>query len=139
MPEKFETRDVGELTDDYFEADGPERASSILYDHPLFLTIRMDWTGYEGAPVSHGLGSRLLSPRKKLDSAIKGDGFKSTVFWPAPLLSKKARKKLVISGGRYMSKAFWPTPLLSKTPRRNKVIKGGDHPLSNALRWPTTS
>ncbi|WP_299282940.1 hypothetical protein [uncultured Tateyamaria sp.] len=136
---KMDTIDVGDVVEDYYRVDGPEVASSVLKEHPLFLTVRFDRTGYSGGPVTKGLGWRMLSQRRARTSAIRGGGFKSRVFWPMPLLSTKQRKKSVISGGRYMSKAFWPMALLSTKPRSNSVIKGGDLPLSRALGWPAVS
>ncbi|MBW4710219.1 hypothetical protein KX928_20725 [Roseobacter sp. YSTF-M11] len=136
---KRDTVDVGDVVDDYYMADGPEPTPSVLKEHPHFLTVRIDKTGYEGAPISRGLGIRLLSARKKRDSAIRGGGFKSRVFWPMPLLSTKPRKSSVISGGRFVSQSFWPMPLLSRKPRSNSVIRGGDLPLSRALGWPPVS
>ncbi|MFL4470628.1 hypothetical protein ACERZ8_12325 [Tateyamaria armeniaca] len=136
---KFETVDVGDVTNDYFVPDGPQSAPSVLLEHPLFLTVRPKRTGYRGGPITPGYGFRLLSARKERTSAIRGGGFKSRMFWPMPLLSKKERKKSVMSGGRYMSKAFWPMPLLSKKERSNSVIRGGDLPFSRALGWPPVS
>lgn len=130
---------VADVVDDYYMPDGPEPTPSILKEHPHFLTVGIGRTGYEGAPISRGLGFRLLSERKKRKSAIQGGGFKSRFFWPMPLLSTKPRKKSVISGGRYMSKSFWPMPLLSRKPRSNSAIRGGDLPLSRALGWPPVS
>lgn len=136
---KMETVDAGDLIDDYFETDGPDRAPSILDEHPLFLTLRQDQTGYESAPVSVGLGIKLLSARKERTSARGTSGARSRVFWPMPLLSKRERGSSVIKGGRHMSQTFWPAPLLSTRPRQNSVIKGGDLPFSRTLSWPTIS
>lgn len=136
---KRDTIDVADVVDDYYMPDGPEKASSVLKEHPHFLTVRIDKTGYEGAPISRGLGFRLLSARKNRGSAIRGGGFKSLMFWPMPLLSRKERKKSVISGGRYVSQSIWPMALLSRKPRSNSVVKGGDLPLSRALGWPPVS
>lgn len=139
MLSKMDTVDTGDVVDDYYMTDTPEQAPSILDEHPLFLTLRLDKSGYEGGRVSDGLGMRLLSERKERTSAKGQAGPRSSFFWPMPLLSRKERKSSVISGGRYMSKAFWPMALLSRGKRSNSVIRGGDKPLSNALGWPTTS
>ena len=139
MLAKMDTVDVGEVVNDYYRTDKPEKAPSILDEHPLFLTLRMDKSGYEGGRVSEALYWPLLSPRKERTSAKGKAGARSRAFWPMPLLSRKERKSSVISGGRFMSRAFWPMPLLSKGQRSNSVIRGGDKPLSRALGWPTTS
>ncbi|MEP2641396.1 hypothetical protein [Roseobacter sp.] len=136
---KWDAVDAGDVVDDYFVPDGPEKASSILADHPLFLTVRPSRTDYEGGPVTAGMGFALLRPHKAKRSAIRGGGFKSRMFWPMPLLSTKTRKKSVMSGGRFMSKSFWPAALLSTKKRSNSVIRGGDLPLSRALGWPPVS
>ena len=133
--DKLDTVSVGDVTEEYFVPDGPEKGSSVLREHPLFLTVPPARTGHRGAPVTRNM-FRMLSPRKPRRSAIKGGGFKSRMFWPTPLLSKKPRKKSVISGVRYMSKAFWPMALLSKHKRSNSVITSGDLPFSRALGWP---
>ena len=139
MLSKMETVDVGEVVDDYYMTDKPEPAPSILDEHPLFLTLRMDQSGYEGGRISDGLYWPLLSARKERTSAKGRAGPRSSFFWPMPLLSRKERKSSVMSGGRYMSKAFWPMPLISRGQRSNSVIRGGDKPFSRALGWPTTS
>lgn len=136
---KFDTVDVGDVVEDYFVPDGPQKAESVLKEHPLFLTTPASRNGYEGGPITKGLGFNMLKPHKARNSAIRGGGFKSRAFWPMPLLSTKPRKKSVISGGRYMSKAFWPMPLLSDKPRTSSVIKGGDLPFSRTLGWPPIS
>ncbi|MEP1519361.1 hypothetical protein [Ascidiaceihabitans sp.] len=130
---------VDGVVDDYYMPDGPQRASSVLKEHPHFLTVRSSRTGYAGGPVTVGLGFRLLSERKTKTSAKGKSGARSRWFWPMPLLSKKSRSSSVISGGRYMSRAFWPMALLSKKPRSNSVIRGGDLPFSRALGWPPVS
>jgi hypothetical protein len=134
-----ETISVGDVVDDYYVSDGPQKSESVLKEHPHFLTVRMDRTGYEGRPISDGLGLSLLSKRKRRNSAMHGGGFSSRAFWPMPLLSTKPRKSSVIKGGRYMSKSFWPMALLSTRPRAKSVIEGGDLPLSRALGWPPVS
>ncbi|WP_187430971.1 hypothetical protein ROLI_021930 [Roseobacter fucihabitans] len=135
----FDTVGAGDVVDDYYMPDGPERTPSILLEHPRFLTVSPKRTEYEGGPITSGFGMRLLSVRRKRKSAISGGGFKSRAFWPMPLLSTKSRKRSVISGGRHMSKSFWPMPLLSASKRSNSVIKGGDLPFSRALGWPAVS
>ena len=135
----METVDAGDVVDDYYQTDGPERAPSIMDEHPLFLTVRQDRSGYEGAPVSIGLGIPLLSARKERTSARGTQGAASRYFWPMPFVTKRPRKSSVIKGGRLMSQSFWPGPVLLSRERKNSVIKGGDTPLSRALGWPTTS
>jgi hypothetical protein len=136
LMKKRETIDVANVVNDYYVADGPQKTPSILNEHPLFLTVRMDRSGYEGGPVTRGLGIRLLSERKERSSAKRGGGFMSRAFWPMPLLTSKPRKSSVIKGGRPMSRSFWPMALLSSNKRSNSVIKGGDLPLSRSLGWP---
>ena len=136
---KLDTVDVGDVVNDHDRTDTPEKAPSILDEHPLFLTVRLDRSGYEGGRISDGLGIPLLSPRRARDSAKGRAGARSTLFWPMPLLLRKDRTRSVISGGRYMSTWFWPMPLITRKPRSNSVLRGGDTPLSRLLGWPTTS
>lgn len=136
---KHDPLDAGDVVEDRFVPDGPQKTPSILTEHPLFLTVPMHRTGYEGGPVTAGLGWPMLRARKPSEAVMKGGKFMSRAFWPMPLLSDKPRKKSVIEGGRHMSKSFWPMPLLSRKPRTNSVIRGGDLPLSRALGWPPVS
>lgn len=136
---KLDTVNVGDVVEDFFVPDGPQKAQSVLKDHPLFLTVRASRTGYSGGPVTRGLGFRMTKPHKARHSADAGGGFKSRAFWPMPLLSTKTRKSSVISGDRHMSKAFWPMALLSSKSGSTSVIKGGDLPFSRALGWPPVS
>lgn len=139
MLSKMDTVDVGPVVNDHYMTDKPEKAPSILNEHPLFLTIPLNKSGYEAKRMSEGLGMRLLSPRKERNSAKGRSGARSAWFWPMPLLSKKERKSSVIPGGRHMSTSFWPMALISKGQRSNSVIRGGDKPLSRGLGWPTTN
>ncbi|MEO0402271.1 MAG: hypothetical protein AAF214_07830 [Pseudomonadota bacterium] len=139
MLAKMDTVDTGDIVQEHEMPDGPEIASSVLREHPLFLTVRPNRTGYSGGPVTAGFGFGLLSRRRARASVNRGGGFKSRLFWPMPLLSKKKPKSSVISGGRQVSKTFWPTGLLSTKRRGNSVITGGDLPLSRALGWPPVS
>ena len=136
---KRETIDVGDVVNDYYMADGPEPAKSVMKEHPLFLTARIDKSKYDGRPVSQGLNIPLLRQHRTRNSAISGGGFKSRAFWPMPLLSKKERSLSVISGGRHMSRAFWPGSLISRKKRNSSVIRGGGPTLSRILGWPTVS
>ncbi|QGX99527.1 hypothetical protein EI983_15125 [Roseovarius faecimaris] len=123
------------ITDDYYMPDGPDHAPNILKDHPLFLTMRIDRSRYEGRPISEGLGLRLLSPRRDRRSAIGGSRHVSRAFWPMPLISRKERNSSVIRGGRFVSRGFWPMPLVTRTERSNKTFRGLT--LSRLLHWPT--
>ncbi len=134
---KRETIPVDGITDDYYMADGPQPASSILNGHPLILSLRLDESKHEGRPISEGLGLRLLKAHRTKRSAIHGGGFKSRMFWPMPLLSHKERKNRVYRGGRHMSKAFWPMRLITRSGRRNRTIEGLT--ISRVLCWPTVS
>ncbi|GFE51635.1 hypothetical protein So717_33880 [Roseobacter cerasinus] len=136
---KHDPLEAGNVVEDRFVPDGPQKASSILTEHPHFLTVPMHRTGYEGGPVTAGLGWPMLRARKPSNSVMKGGKFMSRSFWPMPLVSDKPRKTSVIEGGRHMSKSFWPMPLISRKPRKNSVIRGGDLPLSRALGWPPVS
>ena len=131
-----DTVDVGKVTEEHFVKDRPDRAPSVLKDHPRFLTASPSSTDYNGGPITAGIGFRLLNDRKGRRSVKSGGGFMSRMFWPMPLLSRKPRSKSVMSGGRFMSRSFWPAPLLSTRPRSNSVIKGGDLPFSRTLGWP---
>ena len=139
MLPKMKAVETSGVTEDYYVTDKPEKAPSIMDEHPLFLTIRLDKSGYQSARLSDGLAMRMLSPRKERTSARGRSGRRSSGFWPMPLLSRKSRSPSVMEGGRYMSRAFWPMGLLSRGARSNSAMRGGDTPFSRALGWPTTS
>lgn len=100
---KYDTVDMGDVVEDYFVPDGPPKAESILKDHPLFLTSRSNRNSHQGGLISKGLGFNLLKPHKDRNSATRGGGFTSRLFWPMPLLSKKERKSSVLRDVRPMS------------------------------------
>ncbi|WP_299687392.1 hypothetical protein [uncultured Tateyamaria sp.] len=139
MLAKMDTVDTGDVVDDYYMTDTPEKAPSILDEHPLFLTLRLDTSGYDGGRLSDALAMRMVSPRKERNSAKGRSGKRSSGFWPMPLVSRKDRGSSVMPGGRHMSGGFWPMGLLSRGNRSNSSIRGGDKPFSRALGWPTTS
>jgi hypothetical protein len=134
-----DTVDVGKVTEEHFVKDKPDRAPSVLKDHPRFFTASPASTDYKGGLITGGMGFRLLSKHRTKRSVMSGGRFMSRVFWPMPLLSRKPRSKSVMAGGRYMSQSFWPAPLISSRPRSNSVIKGGDLPFSRTLGWPPLS
>lgn len=131
--------DVGAVPDDTWFPDGPERAPSILKDHPRFMTLPLDPEDYRGGPISRELGIPLLARKRKRNSAMRGGGHMSRFFWPMPLVIRKRSARSAISGGAHMSRFFWPMPLVTTKKRKNSVIRGGALPLSRALGWPTIS
>ncbi len=139
MMAKDATISVPKITNEYFEADGPDHAPSILKGHPRFLTLASAAGEGHGDPVSKSLGLPLLSARKSRDSAWRGGGYASKAFWPMKLVSKNRKSSSAMRGGGYMSRVFWPMPLLSRSKRRLSVIRGGDHPMSRSLGWATVT
>ena len=132
-----DTIDTGDLVNDYYISDGPDPAPSIIRGHPHMLTLPVDQAKFAGQPISMSFGLRMLSTRRKRDSAISGGGYKSRMFWPMPLLSTKTRSNSAISGGKFMSRMFWPMPLLSRGQRANSVTRGLT--ISRIMNWPTIS
>lgn len=133
---KSDTIDTGAVIDDFSVPWTPERAPSVLKDHPLFLSLPdMEQPGR----ISTAFGMPLLKERKTKRSLMSHDRRMSRMFWPMPLLSKRKRSSSVISGGRYMSRMFWPMKLLSTGTRSKSVIPGGGTPLSRRLGLKTIS
>ena len=122
--------DMGGVTEDRYFTDPPDKAPSVLKNHPRFLTERIRG----GGPV---MGAITIIKRKKPTSAVGKEGHVSRRFWPMPLLSTKERRIKVYRGGRFFSKYFWPMPLLSTKPRGLSVIEGGGPVFSRKLGWPT--
>lgn len=78
----------------------PNLTKSILTHHPRFFTRMDEITSKRGGLVSTGLGWKILSDRKPRRSAQGKQGFKSSVFWPMPLLKEHKNKKSVYPGGK---------------------------------------
>jgi len=128
--ENADTIDMGDVVEEAKVAWEPERAPSVLKDHPLFLTLPgMEMPGR----VSTMFGMRLLKDHKTKRPLMDHDRRMSRMFWPMPLVSNKQRSSSVISGGRHMSKMFWPMKLLSTAERRKSVIPGGGTPFSRRM------
>jgi hypothetical protein len=133
-----DTTDAGEVIEEYTTPTAPSNAPSILDDHPLFLTPRIDRKRIQDTgPISHGLGPKLLIKDRTSHSAMRGGRFMSRMFWPMPLLSRKRTSHSAMSGGGYMSRMFWPQRLVATKKRRLAVIPGGALPLSRALGFAT--
>lgn len=126
-----DTVDMGDVLEEQYYTDPPEKSKSVLKHHPLFLTARIRG----GGPV---MGPKTVIRNRKATSAVGKARSASRLFWPMPLLSRKERRIKVHRGGRYMSKAFWPMPLLSHRERRKSVVEGGGPVFSRALGWPTS-
>ncbi len=134
--EGYDTIDVEGVVQEHKPAWTPERTTSVLKDHPLFLTI----PGMEPpGRLSARFGMPLLKRRKAKNNLMAGDRRMSRMFWPMPLVSKNRNARSAMRGERYMSKAFWPAPLISSGKRRKAVIPGGAKPLSSALGLRTLS
>ena len=134
--EKADTIDMGDVVEEAQVAWTPEKAPSVLKDHPLFLSL----PGIETpGRISTMFGMRLLKDHKTKRPLMDHDRRMSRMFWPMPLLSKRNRSSSVMHGGRYMSKMFWPMKLLSSGERRKSVIPGGGTPFSRRLGLRTVS
>ncbi|MDP5084097.1 MAG: hypothetical protein NWQ23_01665 [Yoonia sp.] len=119
---KRETIDTGKVMDDFSVPFKPDRAPSVMKDHPHMLSL----PGF--APrghVSAAFGLPLLKQHRTKRSAMSSGKRASRMFWPMPLLKSKSGSKSAIHGGRHMSQMFWPMPLVSTAPRRKSVIPGG--------------
>lgn len=138
---RTKTIDVAGVVDDHYFADPPDKAPSVLKDHPRFLSLDLDPGEYKGGPISAELGIPLLTRghRNRPLHVYKGGKHVSRMFWPMPLISRKKKANSAIHGGRYMSKLFWPMPLISRKVRTRSVIRGGALPFSRALGMPTIS
>ncbi len=126
---KCDALDADGATEEHKLAWEPERAASVMKDHPLFFSV-VDIEVPHG-PVTANFGMRMTKPHKAKRSLSNKRA--SRLFWPMPLLSKKQRSQKVMSGGRTMSAMFWPMPLLSSKPRRKSVIPGGGTPFSRRM------
>lgn len=130
---KRTTIDVGEVIDDYFVPDGPERAKSVLKSHPRFFTMPLG--SYARGRVTEGIGFKtIIRKRRRVSASMTGTRV-SRAFWPMPLLSRKDRTIKVMHG--HMSKFFWPMPLLWTGHRRKSVIHDAGPVFSRTLDWPT--
>ena len=130
---------VGKHPEENWIPTPPNRAPSILKDHPRLLTLPEELENPRG-PISRDLGVRLLSePRNRTSAMTNGGRRMSKMFWPMPLLKSKGKASSAISGGKHMSRMFWPMPLLSTKTRRNSVIRGGALPMSRLFGLPTVS
>jgi hypothetical protein len=119
---KRDTIATAGVTDDYGLPYEPERAPSVLKDHPHMLSL----PGF--APRGHmssAFGMPLLKEHKAKRSVTAPGRRMSRAFWPMPLLKSKSHSSSAIRGGRHMSRMFWPMPLLANAPRRKSVIPGG--------------
>ena len=127
------------VIDDYYFADPPDNAPSVLKDHPRFLSLDLEPGEYKGGPISAELGIPLLTRghRNRPLHVFRGGKHVSRAFWPMPLISRKPKANSAIHGGRYLSKLFWPMPLITRKERTRSVIRGGALPFSRALGMPT--
>lgn len=133
MTAKSATLDVGVTTTESKVKDRPEKAMSVLKNHPRFLTSAVEPGARRTSRLSNQLGMPLLTKRRERTSAISGGRHMSKLFWPMKLLSKDRNASSAIKGGRLVSRAFWPLPHLSQQPRRNSVIPGGGPVFSRTL------
>jgi hypothetical protein len=131
---KRETLDVGEVVDDHFIPDGPERAKSVLKSHPRFFTMPLG--RYARGRVTEGMGFKTIIRKSHRRSASMTGTKVSRAFWPMPLLSSKERSIKVSHG--HKSKLFWPMPLLWTGKRRKSVIHDAGPVFSRTVDWPTT-
>jgi hypothetical protein len=131
---KAETVDMGGHAEESYVKTQPEKAPSVLKEHPRFATMLQEVENR--GPITGMVGMRMLSPHRTKRSAMSDGGRRmSRMFWPMPLLKEKRKANSAISGGRHMSKMFWPMPLVSTKPRRLSVIRDGDHPFSRIFGW----
>lgn len=134
--ENLNPLDMGDVVEDYAVKWEPEKAPSVLKDHPHFLTLPdMPMPGR----LSDSFGMPMLKARKPKNNLMSGGKRMSRMFWPTPLLSKKERSLSVMRGGRQMSKAFWPGKLISDKPRRRSVLPQGGPILSRKFGLRTVS
>jgi hypothetical protein len=97
---------------DYVESNPDPRLSlSVLTDHPRFFSMDIvPGSGIRTGLISDAFGIRLLSSRRKRDSAMRGGGFMSTKLLPFPLLIRGRRSTSAIRGGWSLSSALgWST------------------------------
>lgn len=132
----LETVNTGKAIKEHKIAWEPERAASVMKDHPHFLSYRGQetWGG-----LSSMLGIPTLKKPQRQDNLMPHDRRLSRMFWPMKLVSGKNRSSSVIQGGSHMSKVFWPMPLILSGERRNSVIRGGGFPFSRRIGIKTIS
>lgn len=104
----------------------PKFYTSIMEDHPLFLTWRRDPAAPRSGTVSASLGFETLSAHKDTNSVMSKGGPVTTRFLPIPLISKKSRSTSAMSGGKLMT----PGPHLRSGTRKRSVRRGGGFPFS---------
>lgn len=121
--------DFGDKVDqDFAIAWEPDRAPSVLKDHPLLMTL----PGIEvSGAISSAFGVPTVSGRNRRKKVMEGSKRMSRMFWPMPLLSSKSRANKTMNGSKRMSRMFWPMPLLTSGERRRSVISGGGTPFSS--------
>jgi hypothetical protein len=125
---------VGAVEEENYVPDRPIRSPSILDTHPHMLMSPLDRVRIrEGAPISRGLGPKLLLKQRPRRSAIRGGRFMSRRIWPMSLLKDKKPANSAIKGGKHMSKSFWPMNLISRRERSLSVIPGGALPMTRGL------
>ena len=111
----------------------PETASSVLKEHPRFLTAEPDYDT-ERASFSSAFGFGTLSTKERKNRVGKGGP-----VLPFGTLKTGRSANSAMSGGKFMSRMFWPMSLLSTGARRRSVTKGGGTLLSNLLGLSTTT
>lgn len=133
---KYDVVDCGDIVEESNPPWTPERAPSVMKDHPLFLSV----PGLEApSHISAMFGMPLLKQHKAKRSLMSGSRRMSRMFWPMPLISQKRNARSAMRGGRHMSRLFWPMPLISKGPRRKSVTPGGGLPFSRLFGARTIS
>lgn len=131
---EFQTITVGAKEEENYVPDLPTPFPRILDTHPHILMSPLDHVRIrEGAPISRGLGPKLLLKQRPRRSAISGGRFMSQRIWPMPLLKDKKSADSAIKGGKHMSKSFWPMNLISRKERSLSVIPGGALPMTRGL------
>lgn len=133
---KHDTVDVGDVVEEHRLPWEPDRAPSILKDHPRFFDV----DGIEPpGRISELFGLPMLKEHRSKRSVISGGRRVSRAFWPMPLLKRDRTANSAISGGRHMSRMFWPMALISSGRRRKSVIPGGGQPFSRLFGLPLIS
>lgn len=133
---KYDTVDCGNIVEEYKTPWKPERAPSVMKDHPLFFSI--PGLNPPGS-ISASFGIPLLKQRRAKNNLMSGDRRMSRKFWPMRLVSKRRHTHSAMRGGRHMSRMFWPMPLIAKGPRRKSVSPGGGLPFSRLFGLRTIS
>lgn len=131
---EFTTIKVNAKEEENYVPDRPIKSPSILDTHPHILLSSMDLMRIsEPAPISRGLGPKLLLKQRPRSSAISGGRFMSKRLLPFPLLKDKKTANSAISGGKHVSQAFWPMKLISRKERSLSVIPGGALPTTRDI------